>query len=92
MSTEDELDVRSERREALYGCDIFIEIGFRPKEPDGRGIICIAGEEQAVGAIDQRNGIRSVARSGKNFDGATAEIDFVVVVKESERSSTVAWT
>ena len=58
---QDELELRSQRGEALYRSDVVIEIGLRTIEPDGRGIVGVAGEEQAVGAVEQTDGIRSVA-------------------------------
>ena len=42
-----------------------------------------AAEQQAVGTVEQGNGIRSVAWGGKNFQRSSAEIDFVVIVKKA---------
>ena len=80
---EDEFELRSQRSEVLYRSDVVIQIGLRTIEPDGRRIVSVAGEEQAVGAIEQANRIRSVAWSGENFQSAAAEIDAVVVVKKA---------
>ena len=67
VRAEDELKLRGQSGEALYRSDVVIEIGLWTIKPDRRGIVCVAGEEQAVGAIEQANGIRSVAGSGENF-------------------------
>ena len=83
MRAQDELQLRSERGQALHRSDILVEIGLRTKKPDGGGIIRVAAEQQAVGAIEQGNGVGSVARRRKNFQSSSAKIDLVAIVKET---------
>ncbi len=57
-----------------------VEVGFGAEEPDGPRIVGVAGEEQAVGAVEKRNGVGRVTGRGDDFDGASAKIDFEAVV------------
>ena len=68
MSAEDEFYLRREIGEPLHGCDVGVEICFRAEEPDGAGIVGVAGEEQAVGAVDQADGVGRVAGSRNDFE------------------------
>ena len=47
--------------QATNGSAVSIKIGFRPEEPDGRGVVGIAGEEQAIATVEERDGVRRVA-------------------------------
>src|SRR6267143_1255972 len=76
VCSQDQFQLRGERRESLYGSNVGIEIGLRPKEPDGSGIVRVAGEEQAVDSIEKTDGVRRVARSRDNFERAAAQIYF----------------
>src|SRR5258708_496345 len=81
VGTKHEFQIGSERREALRGCHVGVEIGFRAEEPNGGGIVRVAGKKQPVGAIEQTDGVRRVARRGNNFQLAAApEIDLGTVV------------
>jgi len=49
VSSQHEFQFRGEGREALYGSNVGIEIGFPGgRKPDGGGIIRVAGEEQSI--------------------------------------------
>src|SRR5713226_6582090 len=51
VSSEYELELRRELCEAANGVDVVRQICFRPEQPDRRGIVSVAGEEQAVRAV-----------------------------------------
>src|SRR6266851_5350629 len=53
-----------ECRDALRGIDVGIEIGFRPEEPNGSGIVSVARKEQAVFTVEQRDGVGRVPGRG----------------------------
>src|SRR6266481_1972670 len=82
VSAQHEFQFRGERREALYGSNVGIESGFRAEEPDGSGIVRVAGKKQSVFAVQQRNRVRRVARSRKDFERAAAQIYFKAIVDE----------
>ena len=56
------------------------EVGFRAIKPNGGGVVGIAGEEQAVGAIQKADGVGRVTGRGEYLDGAAAEVDGVTVM------------
>src|SRR5258708_3783700 len=65
----------------FFGFCCWVEIGFRAEEPNGGGIVRVAGKKQPVGAIEQTDGVRRVARRGNNFQLAAApEIDLETIV------------
>src|SRR5580700_11814894 len=80
VSAHDYLDLRRERGQATNGSGVGIEIGFRPEEPDGRGVVGVTGKEQTVGAIEQRDRVRRVAGGRDDLQSATAEIESVAVM------------
>src|SRR4029077_9911128 len=82
VRSQNQFQLRGERREALHGSNIGVEIGFRAEEPDGGGIIRVAGEEQAVGAVEKADGVRRVPRSRKDFERAATQIYFKAIVDE----------
>jgi len=53
VRAQNQFDLWHKRSQAANGRSVRIQISFRPEEPDGRGIISVAREEQAVGAIDE---------------------------------------
>jgi hypothetical protein len=69
-----ELDREAEDRGFVEG-----EIGFGAIEPDGGGIIGVAGEEKAC-TVKEANGIGSVAGSGDDLEFAATEIEDVAVL------------
>jgi hypothetical protein len=77
MSAHDHLNLRRERGQATNGSGVGIEIGFRPEEPDGRGVVGVTGKKQTVGAIEQRDGVRRVAGGCDDFQSATAQIELI---------------
>src|SRR5213594_2224111 len=83
VRSENQFQLRRERRQALYRIDVGVEIGLRTVEPDRGGIIRVAREKKAVGAIEQRDGVRRVARRGKNFQGAAAQVDLEAFVNKA---------
>jgi hypothetical protein len=80
VRTDHNFDLRRESGQSRDGFGVGVQIGFAAVEPDGRRIVGVAGEEQSVGAVEERDGIRSMARSRKDFDGAAAEVDDFAVV------------
>ena len=65
----------AQRRHLLYRRFISIKIGFWTKEEDWAGIIHVAGEEQFVLRVPQRDGVGGVARRCNYLQDAPAEID-----------------
>src|SRR5208283_1718365 len=57
-----------------------VQIGFGAIEPNGRGIVGVAREQEAIGAVKKTNRIGRVAGSGNNFERAVAEVEFVAVM------------
>src|SRR5437762_13676507 len=50
VRSQNQFQLRGQRRETLYGSNVGIEIGLRPKEPDRGGIVRVArSEERRVG-------------------------------------------
>src|SRR5713101_9665751 len=82
VRSQNQYQLRGQRRESLYGSNVGIEIGFRANEPDGSWIVRVAGEEQAVGAVEKTDGVRSVTRSRKDFERAAAQIYFKAIADE----------
>ena len=81
VRTEHNLDLGLQRGDAFDGSDVGVQISFRAIQPDGRGVVGIAGKEQAVRAIEQANCVGSMAGRGDDLqDVAGAEIDFKAVV------------
>ena len=83
MSAQDHLHLRRERGQAMNGSGVGIEIGFRPEKPNGRWVVGITGKKQTVGAIEQRDGVRCVARARDDFQSATAQIEAVALMSVS---------
>src|ERR1700687_1824322 len=81
--SQNEFQFRREFGEALHGIDVGIEIGFRAKQPDRARVVSVAGEEQSIAAIEQRDRVRRVAGSGYNLQSAAAEIDLEAVVNRA---------
>src|ERR1700687_1914138 len=81
--SQNEFQFRREFGEALHGIDVGIEIGFRAKQPDRARVVSVAREEQSIGAIEQRDRVRRVTRSGNDFERAAAEIDLEAVVNRA---------
>src|SRR5882724_1693883 len=52
VRTEHEFELGFERGDFLDRSDVSVEVGFRAIKPDGSGIVGVAGEEQAVVAIE----------------------------------------
>src|SRR6202521_3642725 len=82
VRSQNQFQLRGERRESRYGSNVGIEIGFRAEEPDGGGIVRVAREEQAVGAVEKTDGVRRVTRSRKDFERAAAQIYLKAIVAE----------
>src|SRR5256714_2563459 len=82
VRSQNQFQLRGERRESFYGNNVGIEIGLRPKEPDGRGIVRVARKKQSVFAVEQRNRVRRVARRGNHFQRAATEIYFKAIMDE----------
>src|SRR6266513_5632585 len=82
MRSQNQFQLRGERRESLYGSNVGIEIGLRPKEPDRGGIVRVARKKQSVFAVEQRNRVRRMARRGNQFQRAAAEIYYKAIVDE----------
>ncbi len=82
MRAEDYFHLRREIGEPLYGRDVSVEICFGAEEPDRAGIVGVAGEEQAVGAVDEADGVGRMAGCRNDFEGAAPEIDFEAVFNE----------
>jgi hypothetical protein len=83
VGAHDHPNLRRERGQAPNRSGIGIEIGFGPEEPDGRGVVHITGKKQTVGAIEQRDGVRRVARGCDDFQNATAQIEAAAVMSVS---------
>ena len=75
MGAENRLDLWRQRSKPLDRSAIGFEIGFGTEEPDGSRIVGVAGEEQAIGAIKKRDGVRSVAGRGDDLNRPPAQID-----------------
>ena len=80
MRAKDEFYLRRHGGEFSNGREVGGEIGFRAVEPDFAGVVSISGEEQAVGTIDEGDGVGRVAGRRDDFYGAAAEIYFEAVV------------
>ena len=80
MRAEEHLDVVEFDREAEDRGFVKREIGFGAIEPDGRGVVGVAGEEKACGAVEEANGIGSVAGSGDDLEFAATEIENIAVL------------
>src|SRR5712675_3052496 len=82
VRAQDQFKFGSERGEFFYGRQVGGEIAFRAVQPDFAGIESVSGEEQAVGAVEERDGVGCVAgRRDDLYDTAT-EIYFEAVVDE----------
>src|SRR6266513_3156756 len=82
VRSQNQFQLRGQRRETLYGSNVGIEIGLRPKEPDRGGIVRVARKKQSVFAVEQRNRVRRVARRGNHFQRAATEIYFKAIMDE----------
>src|SRR5260370_22416471 len=83
VRSENQFQLRGERRQALYRIDVGVEIGLRAIEPDRSGIIHVARGKKTVGAVEQRDGVLRVARRGENFQGASAQVDLEAFVNKA---------
>jgi len=61
-------------------CCIRIQISFGAEEPDWSGIVSITREEKSVGAIDQGNSVRRMARGCDHLYSSTAKVEAIAVV------------
>src|SRR6202790_4934410 len=82
VRTENDFHLRRECGEKRDGFGISGEIGFRTIQPDGGGIVGVAGKEKFVATVKEREGIGSVAGSKNDLDGAAAEVDDFAVLNE----------
>ncbi|HMK22396.1 MAG TPA: hypothetical protein VK466_08670 [Terriglobales bacterium] len=57
-----------------------LEIGLGTVQPDGGGIVRVAGEEQAVGAIEERDRVGRMAGRREDLQCAAAQVNVVGVV------------
>ena len=74
------LDLRRERGQAADRSIVGVQVCLGTVEPDGCGIVGVSGEEQAVGTIEQGDGVRCVPGGGKDLEGAAAQIDTITTV------------
>ena len=80
VGAENKFDVSGLKFEAKHRAFIRGEIGFRTVKPDGRGVVSIAGEEEACGAVKEADGIGGVAGGGDDLDFTAAEVEDVAVL------------
>ena len=67
VRAENEFELGFERGDFLDGGDVGVEVGFRAIQPDGSGIVGVAGEEEAVFAVEQADGVWRVTRRRDDF-------------------------
>ncbi len=82
VRAQDQFNFGSEYGKLFHGGEECGEIRFGAVEPDFPGIEGVSGEEQTVGAVDERDGVGRVAGRRDDFYGAAAEIYFEAVVDE----------
>src|SRR5258708_38870573 len=80
MRSQDYLHLRCQRRQSPDRSRIGVEIGFGAIKPDGRRIVGVAGKQQAVGSIKQRDSVGGMPRCGDDFKNDVSEIDTLAVV------------
>src|ERR1700719_1592518 len=80
MGTENNLNPRRQHGKSSDRGTIGCEISLGAVEPDGAGIVCVAGEEQAVGGIKYRDRVWCVAGCGDDFQCSSAQIDPFTIV------------
>jgi hypothetical protein len=82
VCAENEIHLWGEGSETFDRLFVGTKIGFGAVEPDGCGIVGVSGEEQAIGTIDEGDGVGGVAGGGDDFDEASAQVDGVAIVDE----------